>query len=214
MDPLAMTHLVLLGDSIFDNARYVPGEPCVLEQVRRALTPAWRVTLLALDGATTLDVEAQASRIPHTASHLVLSVGGNDALSVAGRLRGPCASFPVAMETLALIREEFLENYRTALQHVLRCGIPTLVCTVYDKIPGLNRGDSAGLALFNERILHEAARYRLSVIDLRLVCDERADYSAISPIEPSALGGAKIAQAIARALTEGAEHHFQPRIWT
>jgi hypothetical protein len=41
------------------------------------------------------------------------------------------------------------------------------------------------------------------VIDLRLICDERADYSAVSPIEPSAAGGGKIARAIARAVTGG-----------
>jgi len=29
-----MTHLVLLGDSIFDNAAYVAGAPAVIDQVR------------------------------------------------------------------------------------------------------------------------------------------------------------------------------------
>ncbi len=32
-----MGHVVLLGDSIFDNARYVADRPPVIEQVRRAL---------------------------------------------------------------------------------------------------------------------------------------------------------------------------------
>ena len=29
-----MNHVVLLGDSIFDNASYVPGKPPVIEQLR------------------------------------------------------------------------------------------------------------------------------------------------------------------------------------
>jgi hypothetical protein len=39
---------------------------------------------------------------------------------------------------------------------------------------------------------------RLTIIDLRLVCDEPADYA--NPIEPSSTGGAKIARAIASAV--------------
>lgn len=48
-----MGHAVLLGDSIFDNERYVPDRPPVIEQVRRSLPPAWQATLLAVDGHTT-----------------------------------------------------------------------------------------------------------------------------------------------------------------
>ena len=44
-------------------------------------------------------------------------------------------------------------------------------------------------------ILRAAAEAGLPVIDLRLVCAAAADYSAISPIEPSVQGGAKIAAA-------------------
>jgi hypothetical protein len=43
------------------------------------------------------------------------------------------------------------------------------------------------------------------VIDLRLVCDRPADYSHVSPIEPSAAGGGKIARVIAEV---GARHDF------
>ena len=32
-----MGHVVLLGDSIFDNARYVPDRPPVIDQLRQAL---------------------------------------------------------------------------------------------------------------------------------------------------------------------------------
>jgi hypothetical protein len=197
-----MSHVVLLGDSIFDNASYVPGGPCVREQVARALGTAWKVTLLAVDGDTSLGVPAQVRRIPADASHLILSVGGNDALSAAWRLRGDCRSFPEAMNTLADIRAQFQSSYRHALDAVLGRRLPTAICAVYDRVPGLGPGDSAGLALFNELILREAVQRGVGLIDLRIVCSEPGDYSVISPIEPSVQGGWKIARAIARAVDE------------
>jgi hypothetical protein len=36
-DEKTMPHIVLLGDSIFDNAAYVPGELPVIEQLRARL---------------------------------------------------------------------------------------------------------------------------------------------------------------------------------
>src|SRR6476659_6170002 len=82
-----MGHVVLLGDSIFDNARYVPDRPPVIEQLRRSLPVGWRATLLAVDGHVTNDVERQLCRLPADATHLVVSVGGNDALAESGILR-------------------------------------------------------------------------------------------------------------------------------
>ncbi len=75
-----MGHVVLLGDSIFDNAAYVAGGLDVRTQLQERLLHEWRVTLLAVDGDRTQDVIAQLQRLPHDASHLVVSVGGNDAL--------------------------------------------------------------------------------------------------------------------------------------
>ena len=57
---------------------------------------------------------------------------------------------------------------------------------------------STALCIFNDPILRIAFERRLTVIDLRLVCNEAADYA--NPIEPSSRGGGKIAGAILRAL--------------
>ena len=78
-----MAHIVLLGDSIFDNGRYVLGEPDVIAQVRKVMPAGGKALLLAVDGAMTDDVQGQVRRVPGEASHLVLSVGGNDALMSA-----------------------------------------------------------------------------------------------------------------------------------
>lgn len=84
-----MGHIVLLGDSIFDNGVYVPGEPDVVRQLQGVLPQGWRASLLAVDGAVTRSVASQLQRLPGDATHLVLSVGGNDALGESHILGAP-----------------------------------------------------------------------------------------------------------------------------
>src|SRR5215831_15819260 len=74
----SMGHVVLLGDSIFDNVRYVPDRPPVIEQLRRSLPSGWRASLLAADGAVVEDVCGQMANLPGDATHLFVSAGGND----------------------------------------------------------------------------------------------------------------------------------------
>jgi len=83
-----MSHVILLGDSIFDNARYVPDRPAVIEQLRQALPPGWRATLLAVDGHITEDVARQLSRLPVDASHLVVTGGAKIANAIAQLVTG------------------------------------------------------------------------------------------------------------------------------
>ncbi len=78
-----MKHIVLLGDSIFDNAAYVSGHPDVIRQLRTILPKDWQASLLAVDGSVTADVLTQIPRIPASATHLIVSAGGNDGLSRA-----------------------------------------------------------------------------------------------------------------------------------
>ena len=210
-----MSHIVLLGDSIFDNARYVPGGPSVIEHLRRVLPDGWQATLLARDGAAVSDVMRQFERLPADATHLVVSAGGNDGLDHSSLLlHEPAASFAEVLSRLADIRASFQQDYQRMLQIAAGSGWPTLVCTVYDSIPGLDPVESAGLCVFNDVILREAFRAGAPVIDLRLVCTEASDYSRSSPIEPSAIGGGKIARAISRAVTEYEANAERSRVFT
>jgi hypothetical protein len=194
-------HVVLLGDSVFDNAAYVPGGPAVIEHLRRMLPPRWEATLLAVDGATIASVDAQLQRIPQGATHLVLSVGGNDALGYAGfLLTEPTDSFASALAGIARIRDEFAREYRAMLDEVRAVGLPLAVCTIYDSIPGLGEAELAGVSIFNDVITRCAFAAGATLLDLRLIANESTDYAAVSPIEPSASGGGKIARAIHAAL--------------
>jgi lysophospholipase L1-like esterase len=196
-----MTHVVLLGDSIFDNASYVRrGEPDVVAQLRAKLPRDWKATLCAVDGDVASGVARQLARVPSDASHLVVSVGGNDALQTMGVLREGARSVAEAMGKLAGVRERFAVGYRSMVEAVAARGLPVPLCTIYDARfpdPQEQRLVVAGLSLFNDVITREAFSRRLPLIDLRLICDEADDYA--NPIEPSAKGGDKIAAAIAQA---------------
>ena len=196
-----MSHVVLLGDSIFDNGAYVPGEPAVIEQVRQRIPAGDSATLLAVDGDVTADVSHQLAGLPADATHLFVSVGGNDALGQSHVLNADRGS---VVAELTRVHEEFAVAYDAMLRAVRSRQRPTTVCTIYDAVPGLNREAVMGLSLFNDVILRTAFAHTLPVIDLRMVCGDARDFSTISRIEPSAGGGAKIADRIATVLRDHA----------
>lgn len=196
-------HVVLLGDSIFDNAVYVPDGHSVIEHMQRILPTDWEATLLAVDGATVSSVEHQLKQIPDGATHLVLSVGGNDALGHSRFiLSEPTDSYASALTGIAKMRDEFSHEYRQMIDEVRSFRLPLAICTIYDSVPDLQPPQSAGLSVFNDVITKHLIATGSTLLDLRLVCNESTDYADVSPIEPSASGGGKIARAIHTALFE------------
>jgi len=201
-------HVSLLGDSIFDNAAYVGSEPAVIDHLRRALPAGWTATLLAVDGASANDVREQLARLDGGETHLFLSAGGNDAYNASGLFTQRVVTVAEALKLLAGAQARFRTDYEALLRALLGLDKPLAVCTVYDAIPGLGQAERAGLALFNDVIIRSAAAALVPMIDLRVVCDQAEDYSAVSPIEPSAEGGAKIARVIADLIRH---HDFSVR---
>ena len=207
-----MNHIVLLGDSIFDNAAYVAGGPDVVRQVRELLPAGWRATLNAVDGAVIADVPQQLQRLPADASHLVVSVGGNDALGEAALLDQKVGSVAEALELITQVRERFRSGYARMLDQVLNRRLPIAVCTIYEpRFPEPMRRRLAATALtaLNDAITREAFARKVDCIDLRLICDDDRDFA--NPIEPSIQGGAKIARAI---LTFATAEPQRPRVIT
>ena len=193
-------HIVLLGDSIFDNKSYTRGEPDVVAHLRAALPSGWRATLLAVDGTTTTDVARQFDVIPKDATHVVLSLGGNDALLNSDLLSTPLRSSSEALLMFAARLEPFESAYRQTLTSLVSRGYDLTVCTIYDGAlePDYARLARVALMTFNDVILRVAFELGVNVVDLRQVCVDSADYA--NPIEPSGTGGRKIARAIARAV--------------
>jgi hypothetical protein len=195
-------HVALLGDSILDNGSYTEGEPDVATHLR-AIIPDARVTLCAIDGSTITDLRVQIPRVPAGATHIVISVGGNDALLNSDLLATRVSS---TTATLLLFRERigpFESGYRAAIKAVLALGRKTAICTIYNGNLDPPEAEVARIALmtFNDVILRCGFEYGLSIIDLRFVCSEKSDYA--NPIEPSGPGGLKIAKAIAHWLQAG-----------
>jgi GDSL-like lipase/acylhydrolase family protein len=191
---------VLLGDSIFDNRAYTGGAPDVVGHLRELLPAVWRATLCAVDGSTAADLPKQFASVPSDGSHVVISIGGNDALLNSDLLGMSVNSTAEALSLFGDRTSQFEQSYRAAIDGALSMGRDTTVCTIYNGNLEAREAALARVALmmFNDVILRVAFERGLRVIDLRLVCTEAADYA--NPIEPSGRGGRKIAQAIARSL--------------
>ena len=197
-----MPHVVLLGDSIFDNGAYTNGGPDVVTQLRRLLPPHWSASLVAVDGHVTGDIARQLTKLPAGATHLALSVGGNDALSCLPVLEVPTADVRQGIATIAAVTTQFETQYEAAVDACLRTGLPLVLCTIYNGCfpdAAFQRIATTVVALFDDVILRTAAARGVPAVDLRAVCSERDDYA--NPIEPSSAGGEKIARALATLVT-------------
>lgn len=204
-----MTHIVLLGDSILDNGAYVGRGPDVVTQLRQKLGKNEGASLLAIDGSVTTDIEQQLRRLPSDATHLIVSVGGNDALGHTDILDAKSRSTAETLERLAEIAADFAHRYAAMLKGVLATGKPVAICTIYYPRfpdPRLQRLATTALTVFNDAILRLGFEAGVPIIDLRLVCNDDSDYA--NAIEPSSHGGEKIAATIVRLVRE---HDFTKR---
>jgi hypothetical protein len=197
-------HVVLVGDSIFDNAAYVGGGPDVVAQLRAILPKGWKATLKAVDRAKTRDVADQLSGLPTDTTHVIVSAGGNDALMHQSFLEEKASSVAEVLSALATIHDEFQRDYREMLDRIFDLKRSTAICTIYDANyaePELRKIANTGLTIFNDVITKQAAIRKMPVIDLRAIFYSPDDYA--NPIEPSVIGGEKIASAISQLLASG-----------
>jgi lysophospholipase L1-like esterase len=194
-----MTHIVLLGDSVFDNQPYVAPGRATIHELSARLPAGWQATLLARDGDRTNDVIPQLKRIPSSATHLVVSAGGNDALDQEPLLGQPAASVGDALFRLGSAAREFEADYRALLRALSTRALPVIICTIYNgnfPNPQMQIVLSTALAAFNDAIIRAGWENRIPILDLRAVCNRPAHYA--NPIEPSTEGSIRIAEAILR----------------
>jgi|ERR1035437_3745278 lysophospholipase L1-like esterase len=202
-----MKHVILLGDSIFDNGVYVNGGKDTIANLREQMPNDWTATLLAIDGSVVDSVARQLPNVPSDATHLFVSVGGNDALNEMGILQMGVSSAAEVFDKLSDVSSAFEQRYRAMLESVLQLTKPTTICTIYYprfEQAFMQKLAVAALASFNDVIVRHAFLRGLPLIDLRYVCDENADYA--NHIEPSESGGAKIARTILQIVND---HRFE-----
>jgi len=219
-----MKHIVLLGDSIFDNKSYVnPSELDVPNQLRSLVGKGCKVTNLAVDGHVTRHIQTQLTHLPSDATHLFMSVGGNDGLGHLSIFQDPIQTVGEALKRMYFIGENFKKVYSSMLDNVLKHGLPTSVCNIYyprfhsnslDRVSSylrmgvniekLQHMAMAAETIFNDIIMFEIFKRNLPLIDLRVLCNEDQDFA--NPIEPSCIGGMKIAKTINKIMND---HSFE-----
>jgi lysophospholipase L1-like esterase len=196
--------LVLLGDSILDNAPYTNPEPDTTAHLQDLL-PAWTVVRLAQDGAMMADVRSQVRELPKRPLTAVLSVGGNDAVEHISVLDERASNSADVLEKLLAIADNFGSSYETVARSVAEHADRLVLCTIYEvQLQPARYAQLARvpLALLNDRIIRTASRLGVDVLELRSVCAEPSDF--VLQIEPSAQGAARIARAIAAITGETA----------
>jgi len=136
--------------------------------------------------------------VPEGASHLILSVGGNDALAHSHLLSDNTTPGMQILEYLDLVASGFESSYRKLINKISNLRLPLAVFTIYNGNlePPFVKAARAAVAVFNDKIYQVAGAYAVPVLELRRICNELSDYA--NPIEPSSSGGKKIAASILR----------------
>ena len=191
-----MNHIVLLGDSIFDNGSYVRGENDVAKHLKDKVLPRDKVTLLAKDGAVITSVHDQIINIPDDMNALFLSVGGNDLLQYRKEIESDNKSTLDSLTYFSQILDDVRTRYVALIKIICKKHKNLTLCTIYNGNLGapLHKPASVLVALFNDIIYRTAMEFRLPVLELRDIFQTSEDYA--NPIEPSSIGGEKLALAI------------------
>ena len=129
-----------------------------------------------------------------------MSAGGNDALEHIDFLEEVFNTRAKdVLVRLWSIREEFRRSYAALLDCLALTRRPVLVLTVYNPCFHAHGFDAAyqqaaesAVSVIDDVIQQEACRRSFDILELRTLFHDRADYA--NPIEPSALGGAKLAK--------------------
>jgi hypothetical protein len=200
--------MVLLGDAL-QNIDLGSGE------IESALVPRprnpWKMTVLQSLQALQ---RGHVREIPEDATHVVISIEGAWAIEASGLLQGGTHTISEALETLAAAADAFEVVLGGMIAAAQETGLPTLVCTLvparYTK-PAQHRIASTALAIFNDRIMRRAVAARLSIVELRLVCNEDADYASATLL--SRAGVRKAANVIRAALYDVSRSGGQTRVY-
>lgn len=199
-----ITFTTLLGDSIIDNKSYVQhGEFSVLEHLEHQSDLEFQQ--LAYDGHTTENVLSGQILSPtvQTSSHLVLSIGGNDLLyNIPFLYEGPIENINGAIAGVQqYIFNPLQQRYETIVEKLSSHRANLLLCTVYEG--DLGRSDEyrdvldsskTMVSSFNDIVYKTASKFDADVLELRHIFTSPEDYA--NPIEPSHIGGEKLAHEI------------------
>ena len=222
--------IILLGDSIIDNKSYIlSNELDVTEHLEKLFSNDPNVVIEnhAVDGDTMHQLEKNHldSNLLLGATHIVVSIGGNDLLynisflqttSKLSKVMGKGAMIgkwgakelnpsrnKVFEETYFEIIEPFKKQYETIVANLSNHRANLLLCTVYegdlvdsDEFSDVSNSSKTMVSIFNDIVYRVANKFNADVLELRDIFTSSDDYA--NPIEPSHIGGEKLAQSIVR----------------
>jgi hypothetical protein len=206
--PDVIRHLVLLGDALENLELGVdPAEDVLVPRPRNP----WKLTVLEPPQV----LERGWSRaIPLDATHIGICLDGGWAIEASGLLRGEAKSIRSALKALALAADQFEDIFARLIAAALEAGLPTVVCTLVPsrhQEASRRRVAATALAIFNDRILRQAFWAKLSIVELRLICDEESDYASETLL--SRAGVRKVANVGRAALYEVSREPGRTRVY-
>jgi hypothetical protein len=208
MTPDSIRHLVLLGDAL-QNINLGEGPP-EIALVPRPRNP-WKLTVLQPPQVL---LQGRVPAIPGDASHIGICIDGGWAIETSGLLQAGAQSVRDALDTLAAAADEFESVFARLIAAAAETGVPTIVCTLVPARylePSHERVAATALAIFNDRVLRRAFAARLSIVELRLVCDEDGDYASETLL--SSAGVRKVANVARSALYEISREPGRTRVY-
>ena len=206
--PDVIRHLVLLGDAL-QNMDLGKG-PAESTLVPRPRNP-WKLTVLQ---APEVLRKSHIRAIPAQATHIGICVDGGWAIETSGLLQGDAQSVRGTLDALASAADEFEGIFACLIAAAKETGLPTIICTLVPARyvdPVQERAAATALAIFNDRILRRAFAERLSIVELRLVCDEDSDYASETLL--SHAGVRKVANVARSALYEVSRNPGRTRVY-
>ncbi len=206
--PDVIRHLVLLGDAL-QNIDLGKG------QAETALVPQprnpWKLTVLQPPEVLR---QGRVRAIPAGVTHIAICVDGGWAIETSGLLQGSARTIREALDTLAGAADEFESMFTRLIAAATEAGVPTIVCTLvparYVEL-SQQRVAATALAIFNDRLLRRAVAARLSVVELRLVCDEDGDFASETLL--SRTGVRKVANVARSALYDISRNPGRTRVY-
>lgn len=212
--------IALLGDSVFDNRRYVSFDSESVENVlRSANIPC---TLYAVDGAVISDLGSQLkslySKLKET-SNVFISIGGNNAL---GSLHLVLDRLHLPEKEILINLKDFLSDFQNQLNQLynklskIEKTIPVYVTNIYYPcFEFMNRGLSFQeikalgfdykirniVDILNTIISSTATKNSLGLVDINSAFDSKTYYA--NEIEPSFQGSQLLSRLIIEKVKSG-----------
>ena len=206
--PDVIRHLVLLGDAL-QNIDLGKGQ-AESTLVPRPRNP-WKLTVLQPPEVLR---QGRVRAIPAGVTHIGICIDGGWAIETSGLLQGYALTIREALDALARAADEFENMFARLIAAAAETGVPTIVCTLVPARhtdPSQQRVAATALAIFNDRILRRAIAAHLSIVELRLVCDEDSDYASETLL--SHAGVRKVANVARSALYDVSRNPGRTRVY-